>query len=63
MRINDIARILTEKGHEVSVLTGLPNYPEGKVLAGYKGRNYKNHRKGNAFRGGCDALKARRPRQ
>ena len=43
MRINDIARILVEKGHEVSVLTGIPNYPEGKVLADYKGKNYKKH--------------------
>jgi len=34
-RINDIALGLLEKGHEVSVLTGIPNYPEGKFYAGY----------------------------
>ncbi len=43
MRVNDIARILVEKGHEVHVLTGVPNYPEGKVLADYRGKNYKKH--------------------
>jgi colanic acid biosynthesis glycosyl transferase WcaI len=34
-RINDIAQGLIEKGHEVVVLTGLPNYPEGKFSKGY----------------------------
>jgi glycosyltransferase involved in cell wall biosynthesis len=33
--INDIALGLKEKGHEVSVLTGIPNYPEGKFYPGY----------------------------
>ena len=28
---NDIAVELTKRGHEVTVLTGLPNYPEGKI--------------------------------
>jgi glycosyltransferase involved in cell wall biosynthesis len=39
-RITDICETLSEKGHEVTVLTGLPNYPEGKVLDEY--RNGKN---------------------
>lgn len=34
-RINDICKGLVEKGHEVEVLTGLPNYPEGKLYDGY----------------------------
>lgn len=34
-RINDIAEGLIEKGHEVTVLTGLPNYPEGKIHPGF----------------------------
>ena len=33
--INDIAKILAEKGHQVLVLTGKPNYPSGKILKGY----------------------------
>lgn len=35
-RINDLAQLLVERGHEVSVLTGRPNYPEGKLYEGYK---------------------------
>lgn len=36
MRINDLVRDLSEKGHEVTVLTGQPNYPEGKVYEVYR---------------------------
>lgn len=32
---NDIAVELTKRGHEVTVLTGLPNYPEGKIHKSY----------------------------
>lgn len=35
-RINDICYELAKKGHDVTVLTGLPNYPKGKVLNDYK---------------------------
>ncbi len=34
-RINDVAAQLTKLGHEVSVLTGKPNYPEGDYYPGY----------------------------
>jgi glycosyltransferase involved in cell wall biosynthesis len=34
-RINDVALGLKEKGHEVTVLTGQPNYPEGRFFPGY----------------------------
>lgn len=34
-RINDLADSLVERGHKVSVLTGTPNYPEGKYYIGY----------------------------
>ncbi|MEK4698962.1 glycosyltransferase family 4 protein [Solibacillus sp. FSL R7-0668] len=41
-RISDICEALVEKGHHVTVLTGLPNYPEGKVLDNYRyGKNRK----------------------
>ncbi|WP_031434438.1 glycosyltransferase family 4 protein [Methylomarinum vadi] len=36
-RINALARTLKAQGHEVSVLTGKPNYPEGLFFSGYKG--------------------------
>ena len=34
-RINDLCLGLKDKGHEVSVLTGKPNYPNGKFYNGY----------------------------
>lgn len=34
-RINDLCEGLIEKGHEVTVYTGLPNYPEGEFFKGY----------------------------
>lgn len=30
------ARALAERGHDVEVLTGFPNYPDGKVYPGYR---------------------------
>lgn len=35
-RIADICEALVRRGHEVLVLTGVPNYPEGQIYAGYK---------------------------
>jgi colanic acid biosynthesis glycosyl transferase WcaI len=34
-RINDLAQGLVERGHRVSVFTGMPNYPSGKLMPGY----------------------------
>jgi len=34
-RINDLLLGLKEKGHEVKVLTGVPNYPGGRFFTGY----------------------------
>jgi len=34
-RINDMAIGLKERGHEVTVLTSIPNYPEGQFFSGY----------------------------
>ena len=34
-RINDLAREFQERGHAVMVLTGLPNYPSGRLFKGY----------------------------
>ena len=33
--INDIAKTLVERGHQVFVLTGKPNYPKGEIFKGY----------------------------
>ena len=34
-RINDIAFEWVKRGYKVTVVTGLPNYPEGKIYPGY----------------------------
>lgn len=38
-RVNDLALGLQERGHRVTVLTGIPNYPEGRYFPGYKLNN------------------------
>ena len=35
-KINDLARELVNRGHQVSVLTGKPNYPKGEYYEGYQ---------------------------
>lgn len=34
-RINDLVLELKNRGHEITVLTGLPNYPKGEYFEGY----------------------------
>ena len=34
-RVNDIAVEWVTRGHKVTVLTGIPNYPMGKYFEGY----------------------------
>jgi glycosyltransferase involved in cell wall biosynthesis len=50
-RITDLARGLCERGHEVEVLTGLPNYPAGRFMTGYGLRGpYSEEHEGVAIR-------------
>lgn len=35
-QINEIAPELVKRGHEVTVLCGVPNYPQGKIFKGYE---------------------------
>ncbi|MBF0272974.1 MAG: glycosyltransferase family 4 protein [Magnetococcales bacterium] len=35
-KINDLTHELVQSGHQVTVLTGLPNYPEGTVFEAFK---------------------------
>jgi len=37
-RVAELSRLWTEAGHEVTVLTGFPNHPTGKVPAQYRGK-------------------------
>lgn len=34
-RVNDLSTGLVQRGHQVTVLTGIPNYPDGKFYSGY----------------------------
>ena len=34
-RINDLCLELKKRGNEITVLTGLPNYPKGEYFEGY----------------------------
>ena len=35
-RVNDLVKELVQRGHQVTVLTGIPNYPAGKVFDAYR---------------------------
>ena len=35
-RINELVRDLAAAGHKLTVVTGKPNYPDGKVFPGYR---------------------------
>lgn len=48
-RINDLVSELCSRGHEVTVLTGIPNYPSGKVLSAYR----KNPNDFSSYEGAC----------
>lgn len=41
-RITDICEELVKRGHEVCVVTGEPNYPEGIIYSGYESHNRMN---------------------
>lgn len=34
-RVNDVAWALRDRGHEITVITGMPDYPLGKIFPGY----------------------------
>ena len=34
-RINDLTQELVQRGHSVTVLAGIPNYPDGRVFDAY----------------------------
>jgi colanic acid biosynthesis glycosyl transferase WcaI len=36
-RLSELARLMSDQGHEVSVLTAMPNYPTGKIHDNYGG--------------------------
>lgn len=52
-RLSYNAEYLASQGHRVTVLTTMPNYPNGIVRAGYRGRGFHRERWK-----GCDVLRA-----
>jgi colanic acid biosynthesis glycosyl transferase WcaI len=46
-RILELAQELSSRGHEVTVLTGFPNYPDGVIPASYRGRRFQLEHLGN----------------
>jgi glycosyltransferase involved in cell wall biosynthesis len=40
-RLGDLAERLVQFGHDVTVLTAFPNYPEGRIFQGYRGHLLK----------------------
>lgn len=43
-QINEIAPELVKRGHEVTVLCGIPNYPKGVVLQGYESKDSRERK-------------------
>lgn len=41
-RITDICEELVKRGYQVTVLTGLPNYPQGKIYDGYENDDHRD---------------------
>ncbi len=38
VRASEYAKALQKRGHDITVLTGFPNYPDGKIYSGYRNR-------------------------
>lgn len=38
VRLSRLARLLMQRGHEVTVLTTMPHYPQGQIAAPYRGK-------------------------
>jgi colanic acid biosynthesis glycosyl transferase WcaI len=43
--ITELAEGLVEQGHQVRVITGMPNYPQREIYDGYKGKWYVTEKK------------------
>ncbi|MEZ4668972.1 MAG: glycosyltransferase family 4 protein [Anaerolineae bacterium] len=45
--ITRLAKKLEQRGHQITVLTSMPNYPHGRVLEGYRGKFTVVEKRGN----------------
>ncbi len=50
-RINDLTQDLREKGHDIAVLTGIPNYPVVNLKRKNSVPKFKYYRKAKEFTG------------
>lgn len=41
-RVNDLCEEMVRRGHEVTVVTGEPNYPEGRIYEGFENHAHKD---------------------
>ena len=41
-RVTSLAESLVKRGHDVTVLTGIPNYPKGDYYAGYSKKTHRD---------------------
>lgn len=41
-RISDLCESMVKRGHEVTVVTGEPNYPEGEIYKGYENHQHQD---------------------
>ena len=46
VRLSELAAHFVQRGHSVTVLTAMPNYPTGKIYPGYSGLLRREHRDG-----------------
>lgn len=51
--INDLVRVLRDQGHDIVVVTGKPNYPEGNIFPGYSARGVQKE----LFAGNIEVLR------
>ncbi|PCC98435.1 glycosyltransferase family 4 protein [Halopseudomonas pelagia] len=51
--ISDVVRELVKQGHEVLVVTGKPNYPDGQIFSGYQAGGVQH----DLFEGGVELLR------
>ena len=45
-RLSELAAHFVQRGHSVTVLTAMPNYPTGKIYSGYGGLLRREHQAG-----------------
>ena len=53
-QITDICEEMVQRGHKVTVLTGIPNYPQGEIFKGYENGEHRHE-----VRNGVEIIRAK----